>query len=403
MSPFTTSGKPGYLLLVRSTTTDFETAMTAPTSAKSLKTQVVTQREQLHAYLPQWRALSPSPMQSPEWMLSWWDCYRNENSELRTALFTTDENRLVGVAPFYKRSGWSLGNSMRFLGSGTACTDLQTIISAKGYQEPVASATADWLVREQRESKWSICEFDGVSLGDSAMEQLQSELQSRGYLHQSNNSVSTWRVPLKDGWTGFLQRLSKTQRRQSRNLINRYDKNDAFRLRITDSEDSLPDALATLRRLHQLRWEAAGESGCFADPRFIEFVSCLQESMVGSQSIKVATLADGSEPIACLLMLQDQQGLYVYQSGRDPAREKEKIGVILNLAMIRWATENEISFGDYLRGDEIYKSRLGAVGTPCLRVRYIAPDRTSRLRYSAFQAGRGVRKLWQSATEKVGL
>ena len=122
--------------------------------------------------------------------------------------------------------------------------------------------------------------------------------------------------------------------------------------------------------------------------------------MLGIQAFQepLALLEDAGRPVAAQLFLKDvesasapAQSLYLYQSGRDPANDQMRVGRILALATIREACHRGVDSIDYLRGDEIYKARMGAQPAECWRVRAIAPTTTGRLRYGVWCLGQSLK------------
>lgn len=127
-------------------------------------------------------------------------------------------------------------------------------------------------------------------------------------------------------------------------------------------------------------------TSCFADPRFRRFVERGVERLTQREQAEILLLESGGRAIGGLLCLYDRHGnRFVYQAGRDPNYEQARVGQMLNFVAVRDACERGLSFVDYLRGDELYKQRLGAQSTPCWRLRVFAPSWTSRLPYHAFR------------------
>ncbi len=350
---------------------------------------------------PNWQAWASSPMQSPQWMLAWWDQFRTQNSQLCVLVVYDETQNPIGLAPFFIRESWSLGRSLRFLGSGRACGDFQSLLAAPGQLQLVAHSVASWLVDAQRSGTWSFLELEGTTLGDATIDTLVGELKAKGCSIQTTELEHTWRLDLTQGLTGFLQGLSKTQRQQTRNLLNRFDKLTDVQLTCIDDSEQIQRELGTCIELHQMRWNAAGQSGCFADSRFDNFIrtACTQLALRGQ--IQVAVLRINGEPVASHLYLRDATGnLFLYQSGRDPLRERDGVGKMLNAAMVRTAVESGVQFIDYLRGDEIYKHRLGAIASKNLRTRIAAPSWLPQLRNGIWTLGRELKRGFSTLSQK---
>lgn len=363
--------------------------------------EIIDQVSDLVPVLDFWKAHAPTPMQSPEWQLAWWSAYGSLGMRLCVVVVRADDGQIAGLAPFYVRNNWTEGRTIRFLGSGRACGDFQTLLSAPGQANVVGEAIADWLLAEHSELNWSLLELEGVTENDPAIDALINKLRYGRCVEHLSELEHTWRLDLTGGWNGFLDGLSKTQRRQTRNLVNRFDKSNALSLRFAHDQDQIPSALSACIDLHQRRWQADGKPGCFSDTRFQLFTQQACDDMSRQQRISIALLEDVGTPIACHLYLQDAAGnKYLYQSGRDPEREAEGIGRILNAIAVRAACAAGVPFIDLLRGDEMYKGRLGAVPTRCLRRRIVAPAWLPRLRHTLRTISRDVKHQVESMRQR---
>ncbi len=358
----------------------------------SLRLEVVREPQALAPFLSFWRAQAPTPLQSPEWMLAWWEAFASPNSQLSVAIVSTETGEVVGLAPFYLRDDWGSGRSLRFLGSGRACGDFQTLISATGFEAQVGMAVGRWLIDFRDQIKWGFIELEGITQADTAVGTLVETLKLARCWQHTSELEHTWRLDLSGGWQGFLNGLSKTQRRQTRNWVNRFDKSEHWRLHFVDAPEAIPTALAQCIDLHQKRWIAAGEPGCFANAKFKRFVENACRELAQERRVHIAFFEDDGKPIACHLYASDAMGnRYMYQSGRDPQRDSDSVGRILNSIVIRHACREGVGHIDFLRGDEIYKQRLGATPTACLRLRLAAPALLPRARHGLRTIGRSVK------------
>ncbi|MEZ6136653.1 MAG: GNAT family N-acetyltransferase [Pirellulaceae bacterium] len=354
----------------------------------TLSIQIVDPQSLCAAATQQWRELAKTPLQSPEWMLNWWAAYQSPNSRAVILLVYNDrdDRQLIGVAPFMLRNCWSFGRVLRFLGSGSACTDYQDLLSVPGREVMVADAVADWLISGEGRRSWDLVELEGVSGQPVCITQLLHRLRLHGAVQQETVLESTWRLDLTNGWEGFMQRMSKSQRSQSRNLINRFDKSDNLTFQVVEDRDHIHAALTICMELHQRRWQSVGKPGCFADRRFHDFILRNIDSFARTQQAVITLLEQDGVPLASQLMFKDTAGgCYLYQTGRDPKFDDARIGQILTLVSIRHACNQGTQFFDYLRGDELYKARLKAQPFACRRIRSFAPGTLPRLRYGAWQ------------------
>lgn len=346
-------------------------------------------RDGLLEHLEAWRSLAPTPMQSPEWMLAWWDAFATPNAELHILLARNENGATVGIAPLYKRGSFSMGSALRYLGSGHACSDFQSILARPGFEAVVAESICDWLYHSGKDHQWGVLELEGASQACSTTTRVLETFRRSSCVIDTQTIEHTWRLDLTGGLGGVLERLSKTQRKQSRNLLNRFDKHNHLHLSVLDGNSGdMVVGLRELTDLHQRRWQAQGLPGCFADDRFGRFLQSAMQNNNPRCKFRFISLREAEQALATQLFLCDGAKWYLYQTGRLPELDHLRIGATLNLLSIRAATELGAEFIDYLRGDEIYKGRLGAVSSECLRHRIVAPSWVPQLRHQVWSLGR---------------
>lgn len=126
----------------------------------------------------------------------------------------------------------------------------------------VVNALIQWLTNEQS-ARWDLLDLEGISANDAIMSEFQNAMSSLGHVTHKRQTLNTWRLSLEGGMDGVYANFSKTQGRQLRNFLNRFDKGD-FALRHASEERERSDFFVSeLIRLHQLNWEFMGQPGCF--------------------------------------------------------------------------------------------------------------------------------------------
>lgn len=374
-----------------------------------LKLDVIENESELNPLLRDWERLSTAtPMQSPTWMLAWWEAFRTSSSRLRVIVVRDEADSVLGLAPWYAHSQPALGTTIKFLGSDRACSDYQTILCQPGSEEAIVRTLSEWLSMGKhspsgessswtsRAFAWDLLDFDGVAVTDTTMDLFIDQMAARGHVTHRREGENTWKLNICGNWEAFLDTQSRTQRGQCRNLVNRFDKSGDLELRLASDKPSTADSLITaLVELHAMRWRAVGQDGCFGDARMKQFFVSAMRSMVADGSANVAVVQRNGHPVAAQGWLVQGKELFMYQCGRDPAEEAHRIGRIANLVGIRWATQHGFQSLDYLRGDETYKSQLRATPIPSQRVRIVARAGFPELRHNVWLACRELKSRWQ--------
>jgi CelD/BcsL family acetyltransferase involved in cellulose biosynthesis len=106
-------------------------------------------------------------------------------------------------------------------------------------------------------------------------------------------------------------------------------------------------------RLHRL---AAGRKGKFMTTQRANFFTRLA-TLPGW---RVDLLERGGRATAALFGWADDRGYYLYNSCFDPSLQGASPGLVLLTSMIETAIRSRLKVFDFLKGDEGYKSRMGA-------------------------------------------
>ncbi len=174
-------------------------------------------------------------------------------------------------------------------------------------------------------------------------------------------------LSLPDTYDGYLAGLRKKDRHELRRKRRRFDK-ELGEARL--ERRSGPAAVALFARLHRL---SAGDKGSFMTAAMEEFFLALHVEAGGV----IDVLLDGAEhPAAVIFSFEDESGYYLYNSAFEPEVQLHSPGNVMLSHLIERSIQQGHRFFDFLKGDEAYKFRLGAVARPLFVVTAtIGPDR----------------------------
>src|SRR5204862_188900 len=135
--------------------------------------------------------------------------------------------------------------------------------------------------------------------------------------------------------------------------------------------------------LHQRRRQSLGERGCFSCERFNRFLRAATERLMAAGSARLLWIEKDGRPLASELHLCSDETTYAYQVGISPDDLAENPGWLVNTAALRCALAAGHTGFDLLRGDEPYKSHLGAEPRGTTDFRIASRRVGSQLRNSA--------------------
>ncbi|NMC85124.1 MAG: GNAT family N-acetyltransferase [Anaerolineaceae bacterium] len=172
-------------------------------------------------------------------------------------------------------------------------------------------------------------------------------------------------IPLSGNWEEYLNGIDKKQRHEIRRKMRRalelvpaadwYIASDPARID-TEIEDFL--------RL--MAYDAEKEA--FLTPAMREQMALSMREAFNNGLLQLAFLTIGEEKAAAYLNFDYSNRIWVYNSGLNPNFSEYSPGWVLLAHLIKWANENNRFEFDFMRGNEEYKYRFGAIDHTVQRV-----------------------------------
>jgi CelD/BcsL family acetyltransferase involved in cellulose biosynthesis len=301
---------------------------------------------------PEWWALwhrssSPTPFQSPAWLLPWWEAFAP--GEL-CVVTIRDGDRLVALAPCYIDAA---ARERRILPIGISISDYQDIILDSAY----ADAAVACLQKDMPQiGSWDAWEFPELAPDAQALRLIAPS----GYEADTEPCTACPVLALPPGPETLPGTIPVRKRRALRTARNRADRRGPVELIAAADEDSALAAFDMLIRLHRARWESKGESGVLADPRVRQFHRSAIPRLLRSGLLRIYMLRIAGHAAAVYYGFLLHDRAYGYLTGFDPAYEFESPSVILLGHAIAEAVRQKAREFHFLRGREPYKYGWGA-------------------------------------------
>jgi CelD/BcsL family acetyltransferase involved in cellulose biosynthesis len=290
------------------------------------------------------------------WNRSWWRAFRPDNSRLFIIACRDENQKLIGLAPFYWRQRSTAGiehlRETLFLGTGIF---LQTsegldIIARRGYERSVAVSVADFL---RRNRDWDQLWLNEIPSSSTVLPHLRRALGDRTEVSVCNR---THYIDANTDWESFKSRLGRATRqntlRQTRRLFELYD----CRFRRIQTADELEPAMDALISLHQARWQSKGDPGSFAIPGFEDFLREAARFSLAEGRLRLWTLELNGKIAAARIAFFENGVVYCFQSGFDLAYAKDSIGKVLLGLCVRDCIEDEsVREYNFMGGADSYK------------------------------------------------
>ena len=350
--------------------------------------RLITTPDELDALDAHWNALADGmPLRSWDWLATWWKHYGaneldREQSDARQlyvlGVYRDSTSELIGVAPWYLDRSLVNGSVLRWLGSGEVCTDHLSLICRPEHRCEVAVAIAAALSTMLED--WDRVDLSAVDADDEAVHTLVRQLEQRECVVSRQAASSCWILDLPASWDDYLASVSKSHRKQLRQLQRRVLESGRVRWHQVKSAGDLSEAWPVLVDLHQRRRRALGEPGCFASQAFHAFHAEVVGRMLDRDQLRMSWLELDGTPAAAEYHLAGGTTTYAYQGGVDPDRLEDEPGRLSTILCLKAAIEEGRRQFDFLRGDEPYKAHWRATPRTTYDYRVVPNRRVARIR-----------------------
>lgn len=271
--------------------------------------EVIEEAEALHTLAERWQALADEAGVSPlfrgsRWLLSWWRAYQRQLGGEIYSLAIFDENRLVGLAPFYrrraKRTPSRKVDEIRLIGDAGPRPPALGLLAEPGYEERVGHAIADHLA--ERAGDWDVVD----------LQPLEDPSQTRAHMV---NRLSTHGRPMDSSSVGSAMRIEL----QAAGVELETSKEDARASAYVRDADQLRKGLAALRRLSRLEWSNRDEASPYTDRQATHLLEDVVLPLGQEGQARLARLDDqDGEAVAAALIVDDAQRAVVLAMAVDP-------------------------------------------------------------------------------------
>lgn len=324
--------------------------------------EIISNRTDLAALNEEWsRLVIASPMQSLDWLTTWWDCYADSSCAL-FIVTAREAGKLIGIAPWYSQLK---GNRrvLRWLGDGHVCSDHASLLSTPADYLPFARALAGWLL-DDRDGRWHELRLEAINSDDVACRQFTQRLVEAGSPHLQLQEPGSCYIDLPSSFEEYLMSVSKNHRKRCRRWEKAFFQSGRAELHVATAPQDCLALWQSLIQLHNDRRASLGQQGAFEDSQFETFHQQVLPRLASAEHAQLRLLEIDGQTVAAEYVLQQGTTWFAYQSGMSQAGEELSAGSLSILALVKDAIAAGCTRLDLLRGDEPYKFSWGAVHRP---------------------------------------
>ncbi len=306
-----------------------------------------------------------------EYLKQWWQTRGGGEWRADSALVLVtahQDDKLVGVAPLFLAE--YEGNTSLLLVGSIEISDFLALIVRPSDLQAFLKGLLDFLTDSESVPAWDVLDFHNLLAESGLINALQSEAAQRNWQISEEESYRAPYIPLPADWETYLANLDKKQRHEVRRKIRRLEEAEpSARWYIVQNGADLAEESEAFLQL--MAFDPQKEAFLSASMR--QTMKATIQSAFEDGYLQLAFLEIGGKKAAGYLNFDTLNRLWVYNSGIDPQFYSLSAGWVLLAYLLQWSIENGRSEFDFLRGNEDYKYRFGAVDRFVSRVKLNRP------------------------------
>jgi CelD/BcsL family acetyltransferase involved in cellulose biosynthesis len=342
-----------------------------------MQLKVLRSLDEINALENAWNALleqsaSHVPFLRHEYIRTWWETLGGgewAHGDLFVVTGYEDDGRLAGIAPLFFTENLDGDPALMLVGSIEISDYLDLIVSPSDLN-PFVRGLFDLLAGPQAPA-WRVLDFYNIVETSPTLAALEQEAARRGWSSAQTRLQHCPYIPLPGDWESYLAGIDKKQRHEIRRKIRRAENNtlpmrwyivkdaatldeeiDAFLALMAKDEEKQRFLTEIMRSQMRAAVHAAFQAG-WLQLSFLEF--------------------DG-EKAASYLNFDFGNHIWVYNSGLNDEFRELSPGWVLLGYLIQQAIEQGCQAFDFMRGDEDYKYRFGAIDRRVVRLTIQKPS-----------------------------
>lgn len=305
--------------------------------------------------------VTDAPFLRHEYLATWWSTLGGgEWTNAQLTLVSANENgRLLGIAPLFLN-----GSTLMLLGS-IEISDYLDLVARPEHLQTFVCGLLDWLTSAYPEP-WSLLDWVNLPEESPTLAALKAESVKRGWDYTQEIYQPTPAIPLPGDFEAYLERLDKKQRHEVRRKMRRAEESGrGVRWYIVEDAASLDGEMESFIAL--MAHDPAKES--FLTPAMRVQLKASAQAAFDAGYLQLAFLEVDGEKACAYLNFDYANRIWVYNSGLDRKFMDISPGWVLLGYLLQWANDQKRSEFDFMRGNEDYKYRFGAIDRQVMRVR----------------------------------
>jgi len=315
------------------------------------------------------RLLATSVTNSPflrfAFLKTWWEHKGGGEWPADSTLLVIEAREgdaLVGIAPFFVVPKPDGKKDIYNLGAIEICDVLDVIVETSYHAEFSTEVMKYLLAIVQNINEIKLF---NIPSGSATVDILPGILTSANFAAEVSVYQPSPTIHLSGDFETYLANIDKKQRHEIRRKIRRAEESErGVRWWFVENSEQLASAINQFYRLML----GDQDKATFLTEKMKAQMTAIIQLAFDTGTLKMAFLEADGQPAAAYVMFDYDNKLWVYNSGYDRAYNELSAGWVLLGYLIEWSCQNGRREFDFMRGNEDYKFKFGAVDRPVLQL-----------------------------------
>lgn len=328
--------------------------------------------QDLEELKPEWNrflaqcSASHVPFLRFEYLSNWWQTLGGgewTSGDLFVVAGRESNGEIAGIAPLFFSRNLQGEPALMLLGS-IEISDYLDLIAPESGLAAFSASLLEFLDSPQA-PPWKALDWYNIPEASPTMAPLQSAAEKRGWDLQQFRLQPCPYIALPGDWETYLAGIDKKQRHEIRRKLRRAEEyTPPVNWYVVQEKSRLESEMEDFFTLMAHDPEKAR----FLSPAMRRQMHLTAQAAFDQGWLLLAFLEVGGRKAAGYLNFDYAGHLWVYNSGLDFEMRELSPGWVLLTQLLKWANENGRNAVDFMRGDEDYKYRFGAVNRYVTRV-----------------------------------
>jgi CelD/BcsL family acetyltransferase involved in cellulose biosynthesis len=306
------------------------------------------------------------PFLRHEYITAWWQGLGGgewSRGELYVVTARQDQGELMGIAPLFITNNRDGEPALMLIGS-IEISDYLNIITRPEDTSVFLEALLQHLIGDQAPG---IHLLDWYNLLESSptVSAMQAAAEKLGWSYSQQLLQHCPYIPLPGDWEKYICNIDKKQRHEIRRKMRRSEEYYLpVRWYITDEGNKLEQEVDDFLQLMANDPDKAK----FLTPAMRAQMHSIVQAAYKAGWLQLSFIEVNGKKAAGYLNFDYMNHIWVYNSGLDFQYSELSPGWVLLGYLLEWANEHQRQYFDFMRGDEEYKYRFGAIDRRVIRL-----------------------------------